>query len=73
MKEKKTISDLKDGWKKITDMLRATYTCTTCQQVLSVLKCLFNNSIIKVLTIVPRFGIEKPHLNDMIITFDFKG
>ena len=73
VKEKKVARE-EDGWKDLTDMLRATYKCSTAQQVLRCLDLLFSShNIVKVLRLKPRFGAKGKGLNDVMVNFDYKG
>jgi len=56
----KEITKAHEGWKKITDMLRASYTCTTAGTALSILSILekADKDTIKLLRIIPRFGAQ---------------
>ena len=50
------ISNPNDGWKRITDMLRASYVCNNAKQVLAALDAIQSNKRVKILRIKPRFG-----------------
>ena len=69
-----SITNIKDGWERITDMLRATYRCSSVKQVLDTMEKLEEHDpVIKILRIKPRFGPLKNNLNDVTINFDWEG
>jgi len=61
-----------DGWKKITDMLRATYICASPDLIIRAIKRVNNFMCGKILKVQPRFG-PPSYENDVIVTFDYKG
>ena len=66
-------SNLEEGWKLITDMLRCTTTCKDSEEVLNILSILANNKVTKILKIDPKFGPKRNNANEIIINFDYEG
>ena len=78
MKKDGEIENLKEGWEKLTDMLRASYTCDGAQHghlkyesVLDVIERLQSNAKATILRIKPRLGPANKNQNDIIVNFDY--
>ena len=71
MYENNKIDNLEDGWKNLTDLLRASYTCRTPRRLYDALSALHKNDRVKLLSVKPRFGIAHEYLNDVLVTFEY--
>ena len=69
------ISQIRDGWKKLTDLLRAQLFCTETHQLLEYFKSLQESPRVKVIRLKPRFGFgpKAGGLNDLTVNFIYKG
>ena len=59
----KEITSSKEGWKKISDMLRAQVVCTSASKIMNVLAVLSKNSRVKIMRLLPKFGVKHKNLN----------
>jgi len=67
------IKDISDGWRKLTDMLRARYTCSSAAQVIKALDLLSNTDKAALLRIVPKLGLQTKRLSNLTVNFDYDG
>ena len=67
-----------EGWKKLTDMLRASYSCERPQELLDTLAALESSERVRIARIQPRLRQkEESHSNeghnDVTINFEYQG
>ena len=68
MVEKKEINSPEEGWKKITNLFRATFVCTDALSILGVLNKLEANAKVSLLCLKPRLD-----LNNLLAIIDYQG
>ena len=68
----KEITKQSDGWKKLTDTLRAKLVCSHATEILNTLETLQNSSNVKLMRMKLKF-CKSTNKNEIIINFDYKG
>ena len=73
MHKDQEILEQSEGWKRLTDMLRASHTVKSAQDVLDTIALLDQSDRVTIMRLKPRFGPKKKNLNDVTVNFDYMG
>ena len=69
MVTKSEIPNEGEGWKKVADMIHASYTCHNAKQVVKTIESLKKSKKIEILRIVPK--LDQELTKEVVLNFDF--